>query len=92
MQAIALGEIGISHADFWQMTLQEILNAERGYRERQLSEWRRVRWMAAVFAAPYSKEDVSPQKILPLPGDNEEHDFMSEIDKIKERRKWLTGQ
>jgi hypothetical protein len=92
LQAIALGEIGISHADFWQMTLQELLNAEKGFRERQLSEWRRVRWMATVFAAPYSKEDISPQKLLPLPGDEGSGDFMSEIDKIKERRKWLTEQ
>ena len=78
--------MGISYGDFWQMTLREILNAQKGYLERTYNDWRRTRWLGAIFANVFSKKDVKPSDLLKLPGDDSAPDFTDEIKQIKERR------
>jgi hypothetical protein len=69
------------------MTLGEIMNAHKGYLERQYNEWRRTRWLATVIART-SGNDVNPSDLLKLPEDVSSVDRKTEIDIIKERRKW----
>ena len=81
--------MGISHADFWQMTLQEILNAHKGYLEKTYNDWRRTRCLwAAIYNAPRGKNDkmVKPTDLMKLPGDVATTDFSDEISKIEEYR------
>ena len=81
--------MGIAHADFWQMTLQEILNAHKGYLERTYNDWRRTRWLGAIiYNAPRGKDDkqVKPTDLMKLPGDDNAPDFADEIKEIKKHR------
>ena len=84
-------ESGVSHADFWNMTFQEITRAGKGYVERELNKWKRARWSAAVFATVMGdgKKTVKPTELLKLPGD--ERDLEDELELLKERRKWRTA-
>ena len=68
------------------MTLQEILNAHKGYIERTYNDWRRTRWLGAVIAKVFGGNDVSPSEIMPLPGDDDAPTFSNEIEKIKAYR------
>lgn len=76
------------------MTLQEILNAHKGYLEKTYNDWRRTRWLGAVIANVFGdgKKKVKPSDLMKLPGDGEAPDYTEEIEKIKEARKWRTGQ
>ncbi len=74
------------------MTLQEILNAHKGHEEKELNEWRRVRWLGtAIYNAPRSKKDpqVKATDLLKLPGDNDVIDIDAEREKIKEYRQHI---
>ena len=71
------------------MTLQEILNAHKGYTEKELNKWRRARWLgAAIYNAPRSKKDpvVKPTDLMNLPGDDDVPDYADDIKMLKERR------
>jgi len=71
------------------MTIQEILNAQRGYTERKYDGWRRTRFLAAaVYNAPRGKKDklVNPTDLLKLPGDEDYTDHEADIKMLKERR------
>ncbi len=83
--------MGISHTDFWNMTLQEILNAHKGYLERTYNDWRRTRWLGAVMAGAFSSKDVKPSDMLTLPGDDTAPEFADEIKKIEEHRQKIKG-
>ena len=76
------------------MTLQEILNAHKGYLESQYNDWRRTRWLGAILANLLGdgKKTINPKDLLKLPGDDTATDFSDEIDKIKEMRKWAQGE
>lgn len=73
------------------MTLQEILNAHKGYLNKTYNDWRRTRWLGAViYNAPRSKKDpvVKPTDLMELPGDEDTPDHANDIKMLKERRKW----
>lgn len=76
------------------MTLQEILNAHRGYLERQYNEWRRTRWLGTILANVFGsgKKKIMPTDLMKLPGDEGGFDLAEEMEKIKEMRKWLMQQ
>jgi len=74
------------------MTLQEILNAHKGYLERSYNEWRRTRWLGAVIVKVFTGENKKPSELMPLPGDDEAAAHTDKIDEIKELRQWLTEQ
>lgn len=78
-------ESGVSHADFWSMTIQEIRNAWQGYTDRELNGWRRTRYIAAAFAGK------KPTELFKLPGDDETANIEEEIKKLKEMRQWRPG-
>ena len=77
------------------MTLQEILNAHKGYLERQYNDWRRTRWLGTILANVFGdgKKTVKPTDLLKLPGDESAPDYADDIMKLKEmRKKWRTRQ
>jgi len=73
------------------MTLQEILNAHKGYLERTYNDWRRTRWLGAIMANAFGGK-VKPTDLMELPGDDASSTL--DIDKIKEdikaAREWQT--
>ena len=72
------------------MTLQEILNAHKGYLDKTYNDWRKARWLgAAIYNAPRSKKDpvVKPSDLMTLPGDDDSPDYADDIKMLKERRK-----
>lgn len=79
------------------MTFHEILNAHTGYTDRELNRWRRARWQAAVFANVVaksiggSKKTIKPTDLLKLP-DEDGGASEDELETLRERRKWRTGQ
>ena len=85
--------MGISHADFWNMTFQEILNAHRGYTERIYNDWRRTRWLGAIIANAFGngKRTIKPSDLMKLPGDDGADGYEDDIKRLKEaRKKWQT--
>jgi len=84
--------VGISHADFWRMTLQEILNAHKGYLERTYNDWRRTRWLGAIFANAFSEKEIKPSDLMKLPGDDAAPDHADDIEKIKEYRELIKSK
>ena len=71
------------------MTIQEILNAHKGYLERMYNDWRRARFLAAaVYNAPRGKKDkvIEATDLLKLPGDDNYTDQEADIKMLKERR------
>lgn len=83
--------MGISFSDFWQMTIQEILNAHRGWYDSQKVEWERTRWLGTIQANSMGAK-VKPKDLLTFPWEDGGRDLDSEIELLKERRKWLTKQ
>ena len=73
------------------MTIQEILNAQRGYIERETrryrEEWERIRWSTAAYISSMGGK-TKPTDLIKFPW--EQVDVKEEIDIIKERRKWRT--
>lgn len=78
------------------MTIREILNAQKGYIDREThryrAEWERARWMAAVMVSPYSKgnKKIKPSDIVTFPWEKEgEGSVNDEIKKIQEYRELI---
>lgn len=65
----------MSRDDFDSLTLAEFHYAYLGWMERQrlaeLQDLRIARWLACIVISPHVKTPPSPQKLLPLPGDNQ---------------------
>ena len=76
------------------MEHSDITNAYKGYVERELNAWKRVRWEAAVIATVMGsgKKSVKPSDLLKLPGDEDGVDLEDELVKIKEMRKWRQAE
>ena len=75
------------------MTLQEILNAHKGYAERTIGEWRRVRWQTASLRAVLGdKKTKKPSDLMQLPGDDEGSNFDDDLKEIKRRRAERDGR
>ena len=73
------------------MTLQEILNAHKGYLDRVYNDWRRTRWLGAIIAnVNRGKKDkiIKPSDLMKLPGDGAASDYENDIKELKEKRKW----
>ena len=75
------------------MTLREILNAHKGYNDRETRQfrerWEQTRWLGAVQANAFGGKK-QPYDLLKFPWEAEAIDRSKEIELIKERRKWLT--
>lgn len=80
------------------MTLRELYNAITGYNaSRELiyrAGWEQTRFLSstAMNSTGVSKKRYKPVDMLKFPWDEDEVDRTSDIELIKERRKWLTEQ
>lgn len=73
------------------MTIQEILNAQKGYIERETrryrEEWERVRWQAAVYANSMGGK-TQPTDLIKFPWEDVVAEIRkTDLDIIEERRK-----
>ena len=70
------------------MTLQEILNAHKGYLEKTYNDWRRTRWLGAILANVMGdgKKTIKTSDLLKLPGDHDAPDYADDIKMLKEHR------
>jgi len=78
------------------MTQRELYNAIKGYGDKQnvlyRAGWEQTRWLGAIVSNsnPYKKKAIQPRDLMKLPWENAQSDRSTEIELIKERRKWLT--
>ena len=67
--------MGMSHADFCQLTPEEFQSAYRAWADRaeqqERSAWERTRMQAAITIQPHVKGKITPQKLLPFPWEKE---------------------
>ena len=70
------------------MTLQEILNAHKGYLDKTYNDWRRTRWLGTILANVMGggKKTIKPTDLMKLPGDYEFSDYDDDIKMLRERR------
>ena len=72
---IALGCIGMSLADFCQLTPGEFQAAYQAWtdraEQRERSAWERMRMQAVITIQPHVKGRVTPQRLLPFPWEKE---------------------
>lgn len=70
--AFALGELGLRPAEFWELTFSEYLCMADGYHRRQVLQWHHTRWLGTILLnvnRGEGDEPLSPEDVLPLPGD-----------------------
>lgn len=73
LEAIGLGEMGMSVEEFYNMTPRQFQNKREGF-QRQVQYhtellWETTRWQAAVNVAPHTKRRVSPKDLAVFPWD-----------------------
>jgi len=79
-------------SEFWGLTLRDLWNAGRGYQNRHQTSWYQVRWLGTVINnTSMGGKRKQPGEMLFFPWEDEQ-DRSSEIELIKERRKWLQQQ
>jgi len=79
------------------MTPREYGNACEGYNKKSeygfQTSWERARWIATVIVNVNStKKQFKPSELMKFPWEGKEADIKTEIDLIKERRKWRQEQ
>jgi hypothetical protein len=73
LEAIGLGEMGLSVEELYNMTPRQFQNKVRGF-QRQLEfttqlMWETTRWQAAVNIAPHTKKKLGPKDLVIFPWD-----------------------
>lgn len=67
---ICVGEIGIDpHYFMYEATMHEMELAIKGFRKRQINDWKRTRFLAYIIANKFNKKHISLDKILKLDED-----------------------
>lgn len=61
-------------SDLYDMDISEFFSAYEGWAKleqmRERAHLERTRWLGCVMLTPYSDRTISPQELLPLPGDD----------------------
>ena len=52
------------------MTVWEFNHRVKGVSDREINEWRRLRWLGAVVLRPHTKKRIRPTDLFELPGDD----------------------
>lgn len=90
MEEIALGEMGMSVSELWDISPRSLFNKLRGFRKLERDSWEQMRIHAWLLLQPYvvKGKAFQPQEILPLPWDDEIK-TMAKVDakKLAEDRK-----
>ena len=73
LEAIGLGEMGMSVEEFYNMTPRQFHNKREGF-QRHIQYhtellWETTRWQAAVNVAPHTKRRISPKDLAVFPWD-----------------------
>lgn len=71
MEEIALGEMGMTEQELWEITPRSLFNKLRGFRKLERDAWERMRIQTFHLLAPYLPKDdtLMPWDIIPLPWD-----------------------
>ncbi len=73
---MAVGNIRLRYDEFCGLTPDEFTHIYDAYsdeREEQYKDsWNRMRMLASISLQPYSKNHITPHKLLPFPWDNED--------------------
>jgi len=90
---LAIGDLGLSKEEFERMSWGEFLCRHRGYQRHKEAELQQVRLIMWAAVAPHQKRKISPQDLMPLPGDkNKAKDYTlltaEQYQAMKDR--WLT--
>ncbi len=73
LEAIGLGEMGMSVEEFYNMTPRQFQNKREGFHKHLQYHtellWETTRWQAAVNVAPHTKKRISPKDLAVFPWD-----------------------
>lgn len=88
----ALGELGITQAELWDMTPRTFANLLEGYEARERSKWERTRLMMWAALVPHTKTNIqiTPADVLPLPWDKTNKGQKMELEEMERRRQQAT--
>lgn len=90
MEEIALGEMGMTEKELWEISPRSLFNKIHGFRAVQQNEWERMRIQTFMLLSPHFDKDKAPtpQSLLPMPWDTEILKTHKEMAKeIRERTK-----
>ncbi len=80
--SLCCGQMGMSVADFNEVTLRDIWARHRGWTEleryREREAWRRDRFFAALLLQPHSKKRIAPEQLVRLDDEVTERVVLSE--------------
>lgn len=88
--AEALGEYGMHPWEFYRYTFREFLAKRKGYTEKELREWHRVRVLSFFAASGNLKSGTKIHQLFPLPGDKGYKTQKMSIEQIRLRQEILS--
>jgi hypothetical protein len=62
--------LNVPYSEARAMTVWEFNHRIKGYADRQVDEWRRLRWLGAIVLRPHTKRSIRPTDLFELPGDD----------------------
>lgn len=86
MLGVTVGNIGLHYDEFCDLTPDEFSHIYKAYGDereaRYKDDWNRMSMLAAISLQPYSKNHLTPHKLLPFPWDEESQRTKKEIPKV----------
>lgn len=80
---MAVGELGLTLMEYWDLTLYEVTAMIAGYNVRWEEEWKRTRLIYATLYNANSKKKKAPTDLMPLPSEAEGIAFQRYINGLK---------
>jgi hypothetical protein len=89
MEEIALGEMGMTEKELWEISPRSLFNKLRGFRILERDAWDRVRVQTFYMLIPHCGKSGPPQplELMPMPWDDELVDTRKiDADEINKKR------
>lgn len=90
MEETALGEMGMTEQELWEISPRSLFNKLRGFRKLERDRWDMMRIECWLLLMPYMPKENPPsaQELLPMPWDDEiMHKARVDAKKLAEGRK-----
>lgn len=90
---MAVGELGLTLMEYWDLTLYELTAMMAGYNVRWEEEWKRTRLIYSIlYNSNGQKKKKSPTELMPLPSEAEDIAFQKYISGIKAEMNLTKGK
>lgn len=89
---MAVGELGLTLMEYWDLTLYELTAMIAGYNVRWEEEWKRTRLIYATLYNANAKKKKTPTELMPLPSEAEDIAFQRYISGLKAEMNLTKGK